>query len=374
MHYFARVTAGLEAVAWREIEQTGAVLVGFGHRRIDFTYDGSPATLLALKSVDDVYLFITRLEGFDRPRASLTHFQALADVNFDPTLKAIATVRTIAAPPTYGITASHLGKRNYSRYDVEEAIQIALADTVGWHYIPNRPDEEPLREIELRVLIEEDWALVGIRLGAVPLHRRPYKIASRPGSLKAPVAYALCMLAELHPGDILLDPTCGAGTILTEAASLITEGVLIGVDINPDAIEAARHNCEAAELPVEVAPVESVSAALHVQKVQNERTVLLVEGDARLMPFPPATINAVVTNLPWGKQVAPDDDLAELYKGVVRVIEKALEVGGRVVILTDQIELLQGAVQQHPTLTLTDSFQISLFGSRPTIHLLHKEE
>ena len=82
--------------------------------------------------------------------------------------------------------------------------------------------EEQEPELDLRVLLEDDWALLGLRLGALPLHRRAYKVASRPGSLKPPVAYCLGLLAALAPGDVVLDPACGAGTILVEAAALVS--------------------------------------------------------------------------------------------------------------------------------------------------------
>jgi tRNA (guanine6-N2)-methyltransferase len=373
MRYFARVTAGLEPLAWREIEQLGeATLLGFGHRRIDFIYEGPPATLLTLKSVDDVYLFITRIYGVVRTRAALTAFQELQDINFASALAHIATIRPITNPPTYGITASHLGKRNYSRYDVEDAIQFALSQRLPWHFIPNRPDEEPLHDIELRVLIEEDWALVGIRLSDIPLHRRPYKIASQPGSLKAPVAYCLCMLADLKPTDTLLDPTCGVGTILIEASTLMTQGKLIGIDIDTHAITAAHRNSEAAGLYTEILTPNSHLPLEAAAPQQAPGTILLVEGNVRTVQLPPSSVQAVVANLPWGKQVASDSHLSALYAGVLALIEKSLDATGRAVILTDQVDTLHAALQQHPSLTLTSTMQISLFGSHPTIHLIHK--
>ena len=70
--YFARVTAGLEQLAWQDIERRcDARLLGFGHRRIDFAYAGMPAALLDLRSVDDMYVYAARLTGLDHTRASL---------------------------------------------------------------------------------------------------------------------------------------------------------------------------------------------------------------------------------------------------------------------------------------------------------------
>lgn len=372
MRYFVRVTAGLEPLAWQEIEQyPGVTLLGFGHRRIDFFYQGEPDSLLGLKSVDDVYLYVTQLHGLDRTRASLKIFQQLQDIELTTVVEHLSAIRKIATPPTYGITASHLGKRNYSRYDVEDATQIAISEQLPWHLIPNRPGEEAIRDVEFRILIEEDWALVGVRLNDIPLHRRPYKVASRPGSLKAPVAYCLAMLAAPGPGEVLVDPTCGAGTILIEASSFIKDGTLIGIDIESDSIHATRQNGEAAGMVVELLPDAPNPLTDELVKVSSGK-ILLIQGDVREVEFAGGTVQAVIANLPWGKQVEPDTDLFSLYAGVVHKMNQMFDAAGRAVILTDRTETLLAALQPYPHLSIVSTIQISLFGSHPTIHLIHK--
>lgn len=348
----------------------GTHLIGFGHRRIDFNYEGQPASLLELKSVDDVYLFITQLQGMDRTRASLRTFQQLRAIDFAPVVALLSDIRDMATPPTYGITASHLGKRNYSRYDVEDATQIAISEHLPWHFIPNRPGEEAIRDIEFRILIEADWALVGVRLNDIPLHRRPYKVASRPGSLKAPVAYCLALLADLKPNDVLLDPTCGAGTILVEAANFIESGLLIGIDIETDSIHATQQNGTAVGLVVKALP-NAQTLTDEVERKES-RKLVLIQANIRTISFPAGTVQAVITNLPWGKQVEPDRDLFPLYAGVVNKMDHVLDGMGRAVILTDQVETLHAALEPYQQLTVVSTLQISLFGSQPTIYLIRK--
>src|SRR4051812_13777732 len=246
-HYFARVTAGLEQLVWQDIaRRCDARLIGFGHRRIDFAYAGAPDALLELRSVDDIYVYAARLAGLDHTRASLARLsEKIAPMDLLPALEVCAAVRSISPAPTYRVTASHLGRRNYSRYDVESAVATALTGYLPWRFVLNDAEEqEP--ELDLRVLLEDDWALLGLRLGALPLHRRAYKVASRPGSLKPPVAYCLGLLAALAPGDVVLDPACGAGTILIEAAALVSSGVICGGDLDPPALEIAQSNLQAA--------------------------------------------------------------------------------------------------------------------------------
>jgi len=373
--FFARVTAGLEQLAWQDSErQTGARLLGFGHRRVDFAFAGTPDALLGLRGVDDVYVYVARLTGLDHTRASLTRLaQKIDPAEFIPALDVCAAVRPISYAPTYRVTASHLGRRNYSRYDVEGAVEAALVGNLPWQFVPNEAEEqEP--ELDLRVLLEDDWALIGLRLAATPLHRRAYKVASRPGSLKPPVAYCLGLLAELAPDSVVLDLTCGAGTILVESAALAPSGSICGVDIDQAALEAARANLLAAGLGATIVQLHQGFDPRHPvasSSIPSEQpNVLLYQGDATALPLADRTIDAVVSNLPWGQQVPADTDLARLYGGILATLERVLVAGGRAVLLTDQSEQLLAALQACPALRLESSLQISLYGRHPTIVVL----
>lgn len=364
--YFARVSAGLERVAWQEIARLPtAKLIGFGHRRVDFAYAGAPSDLLGLRAVDDVYAQVGRLTGLDHTRVSLDRLtQKLAHVDFDPAVAVVAAARALPEYPRYRVTASHLGRRNYSRYDVEGAVEKALTPRLPWRFVLNDADE-PEPELDLRVLLEDDWALLGLRLGAAPLHRREYKVASRTGSLKAPVAYCLALLAGAAPGRALLDPACGAGTILAEATALAPGGVLIGGDVDAGALDLARANLAA--LGIEPRTVEP-GAAIDLRS--EPPGVMLYQGDARATPLAGGSVGAVASNLPWGQQVQVDADMAGLYAAVLAEIARVLAPGGRAALLTDQADAIQAALEAHPALRLAEALPISLFGRHPAIYVV----
>jgi tRNA (guanine6-N2)-methyltransferase len=364
--FFARISAGLEQVAWQDIERRLAVeFAGFGHRRIDFGYAGAPSALLDLRSIDDVYVFVARLTRLDHTRTSLDRLtQKIALVDFDPALAVVAAARGLPEYPKYRVTASHLGKRNYSRYDVEGAVERALTPRLPWRFVLNEADE-PEPDLDLRVLLEDDWALLGLRLGMAPLHRRDYKVASRTGSLKAPVAYCLGLLAGLAPGQVLLDPACGAGTILAEGLSLAVGGVLIGGDVEQASLDLAQHNLRAAG-----APVRTIGATTTLDPRAEPPGVLLYHGDARAIPVALGSVDTVVSNLPWGQQVPIDADIAQLYAGILGAIAHVLAPGSQAALLTDQAEAMRAALAAHPALRLVSSLPISLFGRHPIVYVL----
>ncbi len=70
----------------------------------------------------------------------------------------------------------------------------------------------------------------------------------------------------------------------------------------------------------------------------------------------------VVTNLPWGRQVAVEGTLPSLYRRIVVPMRRVLAPAGRIVVLTnapDEIDPLD--------LACVERTGISLFGQRPSI-------
>ncbi|MCC6805540.1 MAG: methyltransferase domain-containing protein, partial [Anaerolineae bacterium] len=109
-----------------------------------------------------------------------------------------------------------------------------------------------------------------------------------------------------------------------------------GGDLDAEAVEAARTNAHAASVDIR-----------------------LETWDARSLPLEAASVDYVVSNLPWGRQIPAD---AGLYAAVCREVERVLAPGGSAVLLTSTPELLT-----FERLHLRQSIEISLFGQTPTI-------
>jgi 23S rRNA G2445 N2-methylase RlmL len=243
MHLLARTVRGIEWVARDEVRSCfGIDRVELGHRELRFSLPEPVPELLELGTVDDVLEVLAEVDGVTRRRESLARFAA-----FD-----------LPVATTFDVTASFLGKRNYSRFELEDAV----AASVGGMRVARRG------KVSLRVHVVGEVATVAARIAERPLHRRKYRIATVPGSLHPPLARALALLA----GEPFVDPFCGAGTIPIEGAlaGLATRGS----DIDSHAIEAARRNAVGLGVPFRVADA------------------------AELGP-----VDCVVTNPPWGKAV-----------------------------------------------------------------------
>jgi tRNA (guanine6-N2)-methyltransferase len=246
MQLLARTLRGTEWIAREEVRsRLGVGEIELGHRELRFSLPALVPELLELGTVDDVFRILAEIDGVTRRRESLTRF---APLSLDLGAK------------TFDVTASFLGKRNYSRFELEDAVAAAFGGTrVGRG-----------GAVSLRVHVVGEVATIAARIAKTPLHRRTYRVATVPGSVHPPLARALALLA----GEPFADPFCGAGTIPIEGAlaGLRTRGS----DIDPQAIEGSRRNAASAgvEVPFEVADAESLGEA-----------------------------SCIVTNPPWGRAV-----------------------------------------------------------------------
>jgi tRNA (guanine6-N2)-methyltransferase len=333
---FAVTNRGLEHVCADEIAALTDVTVDrVSYRRVSATCAAPLRSLLELRTVDDVFLDIATWRGIGRPRSVLAIIGSFsAQLDLAGAAAVCANLRPIGSSPSFSVTANFVGKRNYSAAEIKQACaEGILTQYPDWKYA----SDDRAADLNLRVFIEHDSAYVGLRLARDPLHRRPYKQQHVPGSLKPTVAAALLTLARITPGMRLLDPCCGAGTILVEAAPV--EAFALGGDNDPGALTAAQINSRAAGIVVQ-----------------------LQRWDARVLPVADSSIDRIVCNLPWGREVPVDATLGALYSDICTQMRRVLAPGGRIALLTSAPHLVDlGGLQ------CTERIEISLFGQTPTI-------
>jgi tRNA (guanine6-N2)-methyltransferase len=280
-----RTLRGLEAVARAEVEAAfGRIPVTVEHRSVRFALPCLDARLLALGTADDAFLLLGEADGVGHRRSALSALASLAAAaDLRCAVSALGSLRPVAQPVEFDVTASFVGARNYSRFDMEDAVGYAVASLDGWTYRSRSATgrAEPAA-LSLRVHVLHATATLSVRLARRPLHRREYRIATRPGARYPPLARAMALLADPAPGDRLVDPACGVGTIAIEAALLGRNLHAVGFDIAPAAVRAAGANARRARV--------EVSAAV---------------ADAARLPLRAGGADRVVVNPPRGDAVAP---------------------------------------------------------------------
>jgi len=145
--------------------------------------------------------------------------------------------------------------------------------------------------------------------------------------------------------DVFYDPFCGAGTIAFERAAYKYKKIFAG-DIDEKILDIARQN------------------------FNDDKDIIFLQADATCTKIKTGSIDAVVTNMPWGKQIQTGD-LTGLYYGFIKELKRILKENGKAVILTDRDQLLQEACDGAGFI-LNCHADLSLHGLHPKIFILTK--
>ncbi|MEV4461022.1 methyltransferase domain-containing protein [Microbispora sp. NPDC049633] len=309
----ARCVHGLEPTVAAEILRHGlGMITHIGHREVHFRAARPPASrglVMGLRTADDVFLLAARGADIGPSRTGVA---ALAELAAAADLAALTRLRRDHGGPGaltgVEVSASFLGRRNFTRYDVEDAVGQVLAARLGVGYHSRRGGAPPPGHGGWRVTLDGERATLLLRVAERPLHRRAYKRRSVPGTLHPPLAAAMVAMAGIESGDTVLDPCCGAGTLLVEAVRQRPGIRACGFDLAGRAVAAAREN--AAGLPVAV-----------------------TRADAGRLPVPDGVAHRVLANPPWGGQVAPGGLLAASAGRWWAEMRRVLAPGGTAVVL-----------------------------------------
>jgi 23S rRNA (guanine2445-N2)-methyltransferase / 23S rRNA (guanine2069-N7)-methyltransferase len=240
----------------------------------------------------------------------------------------------------------------YGSQLLKDAVCDSLRDSTG-----ERPNIKPERpDVLLHLHVEGRTALLSVDFSGESLHRRGYRTEGGRAPLKENAAAAVLLRAGWPDiesrGGALVDPMCGSGTFLTEAALIAADAApalereyfgftgwrghdaalwealrteararraaraprrcIFGSDIDADAVRMAIANGERA----------GVAAWLHLEK----RAL----GDVQA---PQADSGLVVTNPPYGERIGAESGLPELYAELGRTLRDKFK-GWQAAILT----------------------------------------
>ncbi len=331
------VLPGLEPFVVGELERVlgGRARVDSGAERgaVRFAYSGSLGALLRLRTPVAAYL-VARFQG-RRPSALLGDERLFAQVE---------TVRGLHPAGAFGSFRLSVPGRESSavRRLVEE-----LRRRTGLDYDPE--DGELLLRIRRAA---DGWELL-TRLSPRPLATRAWRVHHLPGAVNATIAAAMVELTRPRPGDRVLNPLCGSGTLLVERLARGPAAGALGCDLDPDALMGARTNLAAAGLDgrAALARMDAVRLGLH-------------DGG----------VDVLLADLPYGHRMGSHEDNATLYPAVLREAARVAAPGARLVVLTHELRLFEHCLAgARPWWRPERSTQVFQKGHHPVIHVLRRE-
>ena len=348
--YFAHVVPGIERLAQEEIDRAldidepVEVLSEFDERTslLLFRWSGATEPLLALGTVEDVFILGVELRSVPGSRSGLATVRAAVaqEAAFAPAIeRALATRPRRRGKTTFRVIARKTGDHAFRRVDLQRSVELGVLDRLpDWRLV----DDDA--QIEVWISLVGARLVVGIRLSDATMRGRAYRSASRPAALKPTVARAMVLLSEPRDADVVLDPMCGSGTVLIERALAARYRLLLGGDADAAAVSAARENVGPRHKPIEL------------------RT-----WDARALPLEDRSVSAIICNLPFGKQIGTPEANRALYPALIREWGRVLEPGGRMVLLTGNRDLLLRSIRRERRLTVTRQLPVLVRGYRATM-------
>ncbi len=357
MIYYAQTMPGVEEIAWLEIRQRlkDAHFVRYLFAKeqngiVVFDYPGPAADLLRLRTTEDVFMQIAAHDRLTRLRRDLRDIQTLVATSegFGHAVNDYLRIRRFSAPPTYRVVSRQYGKFEYSRKDLTETVWRSLKQRYP-RWTPVADDAQ----VEFWANLLGSTFLLGARLSDRTMRHRFERKVELPASLRPSVAAAMVLLTDPKPDDIFLDPMAGSGTILYERMQAGPAGRVLGGDIDPERVDAARKNVRG-----------------NRKKPTSSSTLDIRQWDARQLPLDDASIDKVATNLPFGKQLRGAQTPAKLYPPILAELQRVVRPGGRIVLLTSEYDLIKEEVRKLPRLTITTGYSMAILGVWGRIYII----
>ena len=316
---------GMEAVLKREIYDLGYEITKVEDGRV--TFEGDEEAIcrsnIFLRTAERVMVQIGRFHA--------TTFDELYE-----NMKALPWEKWIPQDGKFWVKkASSVKSKLFSASDIQSICKKAMVDRLKMTYHTDWFEEDGA-SFPVRVFLLKDEVTVALDTTGEPLHKRGYRTWTSKAPISETLAAALIMLTPWRADRILVDPFCGSGTFLIEAAmmaanmapgmnrsftagawthvipkqlwydtveeaqemvDLDVETDLQGYDLDPDMIKIARANAKQA----------GVEKLIHFQ----QRDVADLKHSKKY--------GFIITNPPYGERLEEKKDLPALYTTIGEV-------------------------------------------------------
>lgn len=313
----AKTFMGLEPVLAQELTQIGANNVQIGRRMVSFSGDK-----------ELMYRANFQLHTAIRVLKPIKHFKAQsADDVYNEVMK-IDWSQYLDLKQTFAVDSVVFSEEfthsKFVSYKVKDAIVDQFRERTGQR--PNISVSNP--DIRLNMHIAEDKCTLSLDSSGESLHRRGYRQESVEAPINEVLAAGMILMTGWKGGTDFIDPMCGSGTLLIEAA-LIARNMAPGLfrkeyafekwpDFDADLFDSI-YNDDSQErefnhhiygYDIDMAAVNT--ASLNVRAAGLTKDITVAQQDFK--DFKQPTEKALmVTNPPYGERISTPD-LLGTYK------------------------------------------------------------
>ena len=313
----AKTFMGLEPVLAKELTQLGANDVQIGRRMVSFQGDK-----------ELLYRANFQLHTAIRILKPIKHFKALSADDVYEGVKDIDWSEYIGSDKTFAVDSVVFSEEfrhsKFVAYKVKDAIVDQFREKTGQR--PNISISNP--DIRLHIHIADDQCTLCLDSSGESLHRRGYRQESVEAPLNEVLAAGMILMTGWHGETDFIDPMCGSGTLLIEAA-LIAHNMAPGLfrkefafekwpdfdrdlfdEIYNDDSQEREFNHHIYGYDVDIKAVNT--ARLNVKAAGLSSDITVEEQDFKNFTQP-KNKSIMVTNPPYGERISTPD-LLGTYK------------------------------------------------------------
>ncbi|XP_072133719.1 THUMP domain-containing protein 2 isoform X3 [Mobula birostris] len=196
--------------------------------------------------------------------------------------------------------------KKFTSQELGKAIGIALSREFGWKAELRNP------MLEIYIHFNDNHCVVGIPILRLPLASRDYIKST---GLRSTVAWAMASLSDIQVGSLVLDPMCGLGTILLEAAKEWPNAYYHGIDNTAIQLQMASVNVCFAKL---------------------ESNIDLTRASVTELPLLTESIDVVICDIPFGQKFKITQDTKAMMPCILKEMVRVLRGDGTLVLLLSQ--------------------------------------
>lgn len=327
---------GLEAIVKREVQALGFEKIKVSNGKVEFEARPGdiPKANLWLRCADRVLL-------------KIGEFQALTFDELFEGAKALPWEEWITKDGRFTVTGksvkSTLGSVRACQSIVKKAVVERLKDKYAVEWF-----EETGPEFTIQISMLKEVATLTIDTSGSGLNRRGYRQKAGEAALKETLAAALVLLSFWNKDRLLIDPMCGSGTILTEAA-MIGRNIAPGLNRNfvserwptiPQRVwdEARRSAKEVIDKKpqlqiygYDIDPAVIEASKINARKAGVGTDILFEQKDIKDL-WIDTQYGVIISNPPYGIKLGGFQELNNIYISIHKTFRK--KFGWSVYILT----------------------------------------
>lgn len=201
---------GVEKMLANEIKNLGFEIVKTEDGRVTYKTDeyGIAKANIWLRCAERVHLKVAEFEA------------KTFDELFEGT-KRINWAKYIPYRAEFPVTkASSIKSKLHSIPDIQSIVKKAVVESLKKSYLETGRLIEDKEKYPIHVFIHKDKVTLTIDTTGVALHKRGYREKTNKAPIRETLAAGIMYLTPWKPGRTLVDPMCGSGTLLIEAAMM----------------------------------------------------------------------------------------------------------------------------------------------------------